>query len=98
MNRRSKSTEGVVIYTSRHCGYCVAAKNLLQSKGVEFTEIDVLLNSQHRQEMIERSAQRTVPQIFIGQHHIGGFENLSKLNKDGDLDNLLASVHRAPDK
>lgn len=98
MNRRSKSTEGVVIYTSQHCGYCVAAKNLLQSKGVEFTEIDVLLNSQHRQEMIEHSGQRTVPQIFIGQHHIGGFENLSKLDKDGDLDNLLASVHRAPNK
>lgn len=79
----------VVVYMSPFCGYCYAAKRLLTSKGVEFTEIDVLAEPERRQEMIERSGRRTVPQIFIGETHVGGFDDLSTLESRGELDALL---------
>ena len=94
MNEPIQSTEEVVIYTSSNCGYCVAAKSLLRTKDADFTEINVLLDPKRRQEMIDRSAKRTVPQIFIGERHIGGFEDLRELDRGGELDNLLAGLHR----
>ena len=93
MNEPRKSTEGIVIYTSSNCGYCVAAKNLLRTKGADFIEINILVDPERRQEMIERSAKRTVPQIFIGERHIGGFEDLRELDRSDELDNLLAGFH-----
>jgi glutaredoxin 3 len=80
----------VVIYTTPFCGYCSAAKRLLKGKGVEFVEIDVMSDSVRRGEMIELSGRRTVPQIFIDDRHIGGFDDLSALNSGGELDPLLA--------
>jgi glutaredoxin 3 len=94
MNEPRKSTKDIVIYTSSNCGYCVAAKSLLRAKGADFTEINVLLDPERRQEMIGRSAKRTVPQVFIGERHIGGFEDLRELDRSGELDNLLTSLHR----
>ncbi|MEE3197405.1 MAG: glutaredoxin 3 [Pseudomonadota bacterium] len=93
MNEPKKSTKGIVIYTSSNCGYCVAAKSLLRTKGADFIEINILVDPERRQEMIERSAKRTVPQIFIGERHIGGFEDLRELDRSDELDNLLAGFH-----
>lgn len=79
----------VVIYTTDHCAYCVRAKTLLEQKGVRYTEFDVAKDSEKFKEMIERSGKRSVPQIFINDQKIGGFDELWELEKQGKLDNLL---------
>lgn len=82
----------VEIYTSPLCGFCHAAKRLLKQKGVEFTEIDVLRNPKRKPEMIERAnGGRTVPQIFVGDTHVGGCDDLYDLERAGKLDPLLAA-------
>ena len=82
----------VEIYTSPLCGYCHAAKRLLADKGVSFSEIDVARDPAKRQEMMQRANGRhTVPQIFIGEAHVGGFDDLSALERAGKLDPLLAA-------
>ena len=81
----------IEIYTTRTCGYCAAAKSLLKRKGVAFTEIDVTGDSERRSLMIERAHGRmTVPQIFIGEAHVGGCDDLYALDRAGELDPLLA--------
>lgn len=81
----------VSMYVTPVCGYCNRAKRLLGSKGVEWEEIDVAREPQRLQEMLERSGGRsTVPQIFIGDRHIGGYDELAALEKQGELDPLLA--------
>ena len=77
------------MYTQMLCGYCSAARKLLESKGAEFTEIDVTMDSTKRREMMDRSGRRTVPQIFFGERHIGGYDDLAALEQSGDLDGLL---------
>lgn len=80
----------VEIYTSPLCGYCHAAKRLLTQKGVSFTEVDVLSNPDRKPEMIQRAnGGRTVPQIFVGETHVGGCDELYALDKAGKLDALL---------
>jgi len=81
----------VTIYTRRFCGYCTAAKRLLTDKGVAFDEIDATGAADRRQEMIERSGRFTFPQIFVGERHVGGCDELYALNARGELDPLLAS-------
>lgn len=81
----------VVMYTTGLCGFCRAAKKLLDRKGVEYQTIAVDFDSEKRQEMMDRSGRRTVPQIFIGDHHVGGFDDLNALESDGKLDALLAN-------
>ncbi|MGD8324076.1 MAG: glutaredoxin 3 [Gammaproteobacteria bacterium] len=83
---------GIVIYSSPFCGYCAAAKSLLHAKGVSFEEIDIFAEPQRRAEMIERSGRRTVPQIFIGDQHVGGFDDLNSLERAGRLDPLLEGL------
>jgi len=84
--------KNVTIYTSMYCGYCHAAKRLLTQKGAVFTEIDVAANTVMRQEMMAKSRGRhTVPQIFIGDAHVGGFDDLAALDRAGKLDQLLAA-------
>jgi len=81
----------VEIYTSPFCGFCVAAKRLLKSKNVEFTEYNVGMNPTKRQEMMARAnGGHTVPQIFIGDKHVGGCNELHALDRAGKLDILLA--------
>jgi glutaredoxin 3 len=81
----------VEIYTARYCPYCTAAKALLKSKGVAFIEIDIGGNWEKRDEMIERANGRaTVPQIFVGNIHVGGSDDLRALERSGELDTLLA--------
>lgn len=80
----------VEIYTSPLCGYCHAAKRLLSAKGVSFTEIDVSSDPAQREAMIGRAGgARTVPQIFIGDVHVGGSDELNALDRRGQLDALL---------
>lgn len=80
----------VTIYTTQFCGYCHRAKALLASKGVEFEEIDVSMDPGGRDKMIERAhGARTVPQIFIGDKHVGGCTELYMLEHEGGLDPLL---------
>ena len=78
------------MYTTRLCGFCRAAKKLLDAKGVEYQTIAVDFDSEKRQEMMQRSGRRTVPQIFIGDHHVGGFDDLNALESADKLDELLA--------
>ena len=80
----------VTIYGNAMCPYCGAARMLLTKKAVEFENIDITVDPQKRQEMQERSGNRSVPQIFIGAAHVGGFDELAALEMDGELDELLA--------
>lgn len=86
----------VTIYTTPWCGYCARAKALLARKGVAFAEIDVEGRRELREEMIARSGRRTVPQVFIGDHHVGGSDDLAALDAAGELDRLLAKAGLAP--
>jgi len=79
----------IVIYTRSMCGYCTAAKSLLSKKGVTFREIDGTFSPKIRQEMIQRSGRTTFPQIFVGDHHVGGYDELNSLERSGKLDPLL---------
>ena len=82
----------VEIYTSPLCGFCFAAKRLLTKKGVSFAEIDVTQDPARRQEMMQRANGRhTVPQIFVGDAHVGGCDDLFALDYAGKLDVLLAA-------
>jgi glutaredoxin 3 len=82
----------VEIYTKTFCPYCWRAKMLLESKGVEFKEISVDFGGPDKQVMVQRAGGRTtVPQIFIGEHHIGGCDELMALDREGKLDGLIAA-------
>ncbi len=81
----------IVLYTTQYCGYCRAAKELLSSKGCDFTEIDVGEGGDLREEMVQRAAgSRTVPQIFIDGSHVGGYQELAALDRAAKLDPWLA--------
>lgn len=80
----------VTLYTTDTCPYCRNAKALLARKGIETREINVQFEQGKFQEMIARSGRRSVPQIFIGEHHIGGFDDLAKLDREGNLMAMLA--------
>ena len=80
----------IEIYTSPLCGYCHAAKRLLSEKGASFVEHDVARAPDRHQEMLTRANGRsTVPQIFVGQAHIGGYDDMAALDRAGKLDPLL---------
>jgi glutaredoxin 3 len=83
------SQPDVVVYLAGWCPYCQRARDLLSKKGIEFREIDVDDDPQLREEMIARSGRRTVPQIFIGEKHVGGCDDLLALDASGELDRLL---------
>jgi len=83
------SAPKVVVYSTLMCPYCVRAKALLQAKGVEFEEIRVDLDRDRMVEMMRRSGRRTVPQIFIGEVHVGGYDDMAALDARGGLDPLL---------
>ena len=80
----------IEIYSSLFCPYCTRARRLLDQKGVEYSDIDVIADTSKRSEMIRRAGGRTsVPQIFIGETHVGGCEELYALERQGKLDALL---------
>jgi glutaredoxin 3 len=83
----------ITIYTTGFCSYCHAAKALLQKKGLDYHEIDVSYDSAERQRMTAiANGKRTVPQIFIGETHVGGYNELYALDRQGRLDPLLAGA------
>lgn len=79
----------VKVYTKKNCPYCVRAKALLAKKGVPFQEIDVEHDDALREWLVEKSGQRTVPQIFVGERSLGGFTDVDALDRRGELDPLL---------
>ena len=83
----------VTIYTKPYCPYCVRALDLLEKKGVEFTEIEAAFDPEKRQEMMQRAHGRaTFPQIFVGEQHIGGCDEMMALERAGKLDPLLQAA------
>lgn len=85
------TTSEVVMYSTTWCGYCQRARGLLQRKGVEIREIKVDEDPAQRDVMITKSGgRRTVPQIFIGERHVGGYDDLAALDRAGELDKLLS--------
>ncbi|HVK81730.1 MAG TPA: glutaredoxin 3 [Verrucomicrobiae bacterium] len=82
----------VVVYTRAYCGYCTRAVDLLRRKGAAVTEIDATGDPDKRQEMIQRSGRFTFPQIFVGDTHVGGCDDLHALERDGGLDPLLSGT------
>jgi glutaredoxin 3 len=81
----------VTIYTRDWCGYCARALQVLKQKEADFTEINAGADSAKKQEMVQRSGRTTFPQIFIGEEHIGGCDDLLNLDRQGKLDGLLAA-------
>ncbi|HSJ98122.1 MAG TPA: glutaredoxin 3 [Myxococcota bacterium] len=82
----------VLMYSTGACPYCLMAERLLKSKGVaEIDRVRVDADPARRQEMVERTGRRTVPQIFVGERHVGGFDELAALDHAGGLDPLLAA-------
>lgn len=80
----------VDIYTKFGCGFCYRAKSLLDSKGVDFNEYDITMGGEKKDEMLQRAPNaRTVPQIFIGDTHVGGSDELHALEREGKLDAML---------
>ena len=75
----------IKIYTTTYCGYCKKAKSLLQSKGIPFEEIDVTEDDAKREWLVKTTGRKTVPQIFIDEKPIGGFDDLSQMDKEGKL-------------
>ena len=86
------ASEPVVMYATSWCPYCARARALLASKGVAFQEIDIEAQPDEREAMIRRSGRSTVPQIFIGERHIGGSDELQELESAGGLDPLLLQL------
>jgi glutaredoxin 3 len=82
----------VTIYTKPYCPYCVRAVDLLERKGVTFTEIEAAFDPEKRQEMMQRSGRTTFPQIFVGERHIGGCDDIMALERAGQLDPLLKAA------
>ncbi|MEJ2531667.1 MAG: glutaredoxin 3 [Halioglobus sp.] len=79
----------VIMYSTRFCPYCIRARYLLESKNVSYTDIGVDARPDLRREMMERSGRHTVPQIWIGGQHVGGYDDLARLEQQGRLDALL---------
>jgi glutaredoxin 3 len=89
-------TAPVTLYTTRFCPYCVRARRLLADKGVQFLDIPVDGDRAKRAEMERLSGRHTVPQIWVGDVHVGGCDELVALERQGRLDSLLAQAQQAP--
>ena len=91
MSDNNQSTPKIIIYSGRFCGYCTAAERLFQSKNAEYELIKVDEDPAQFEHMMEITGRRTIPQIFIDDFHVGGFDDLSALNQSGKLDELLSA-------
>jgi glutaredoxin 3 len=89
--RKESGLSNVVIYTTRVCPYCIRAKALLAKKGVSYSEVDVSNDQEKRVWLVTATGQRTVPQIFINDQPIGGFDDMAALDRKGELDRMLAA-------
>ena len=91
MNTSTEGATQIQIYTTRSCGYCMAAKRLLEEEGLSYTETDLTGNPERRRKLIEATQKLTVPQIFIGETHIGGYTELRAARDSGQLAELTDS-------
>ena len=82
----------ITLYTSAMCGYCVAAKNFLKSKGLQWKEVRIDTDPVQRERMVALARRTSVPQIFIGETHVGGYDDMMALHRAGKLDPLLAGA------
>ena len=82
-------SQAIVMYSRAACPFCVAARNLFKAKQVQWTEVSLDAEPDKRAEMISRTGRKTVPQIFIGDFHVGGYDDLDALEQEGELDRLL---------
>ena len=80
----------ITLYTSATCGYCVAAKNFLKSRGLDWNEVRIDTDPAQREKMVALARRTSVPQIFIGETHVGGYDDLLALHRAGKLEPLLA--------
>ena len=85
-------SQNITMYSTRFCPYCIRARFLLESKNVTYTDIGVDARPELRREMMEKSGRRTVPQIWIGDRHVGGYDDLAMLEQRGELNELLQLV------
>ena len=85
-------SQNITMYSTRFCPYCIRARFLLDSKNVSYTDIGVDARPELRREMMAKSGRRTVPQIWIGDRHVGGYDDLAMLEQRGELDELLQLV------
>jgi len=83
--------KSIVMYSRAACPFCVAARNMLRGKDLTWTEVSLDAEPDKRAEMISRTGRKTVPQLFIGDFHVGGFDDMNALEQAGDLDRILAS-------
>ncbi|WP_219338495.1 glutaredoxin 3 [Luteimonas deserti] len=84
----------ITVYTSAICGYCVAAKQFLKTQGLEWTEVRIDLDPDARQRMVEQTRRTSVPQIFVGQTHVGGYDDMMALHRKGGFLPLLEGAAR----
>ncbi len=84
----------VLIYSTAMCPYCVAAKNYLTNKGIGYTEVRIDMDPARRQEMLSRARRTSVPQIFVGEIHIGGYDDMVAMDRAGELQPLLSGAGR----
>jgi glutaredoxin 3 len=80
----------VTLYSTNWCSYCRAARSFLSQKGIPFTEVDLTGDDDAREKLTARTGRTTVPQIFVGEHHVGGYDDLRALDRAGGLEPLLA--------
>ena len=85
-----------LMYTTAVCPYCQMAERLLRAKGVDIEKVRVDLEPERRAEMMQKTGRRTVPQIYIGETHVGGYDDLAALDRAGKLDPLLQSAGQEP--
>lgn len=93
MSNSAISESTVTVYSKMTCPFCVRAKHLLEQKGIEYQEIEVSFDRERHQEMMQLSGQRTVPQIWIGEQHVGGCDDLYHLERQGVLSDMLAALN-----
>lgn len=84
----------VIVYCTAYCPYCLRAKSLLDSKGISYTTIDIDEQPEKRFEMQKRSRRTSVPQIFINDYHVGGFDDMAAMDREGKLDELLSITNQ----
>jgi len=84
-----QATPSITLYTSAVCGYCVAAKNFLRSRGLEWNEVRVDLDPEARARMVSLAGRTSVPQIFVGDVHVGGYDDMMALHRSGGFEPLL---------
>ena len=86
----TESTSSITIYSTAICPYCVAAKNFLKSKGLGWTEVRIDTDPAEREKMVAKTRRTSVPQIFVGETHVGGYDDLMALHRAGKFEPLLA--------